>query len=75
MKKIYIVPETKKLTYGTESLLYTVSIWYGGEEDNPVIDAKESIFDEESDCSYNLPSSNIDVWAEEEESDSYFKTK
>ena len=73
MKKIYIVPETKKLTYRTESLLYTVSIWYGGEDDNPTIDAKESIFDEESDCAYNLPSSNIDVWAEEEEDDQVFK--
>ena len=66
-KKAYIVPETKKLTYRTESLLYTVSIWYGGEDDNPTIEAKESIFEEESDCVYKLPPCTSGVWAEDDE--------
>ncbi|MBQ6203174.1 MAG: hypothetical protein IJK46_03690 [Prevotella sp.] len=64
MKKKYIVPETKKLVYKTESLLYTVSVWYGGEGNDQPIDAKESLFEEESDCVYDLPSIKLDMWAE-----------
>lgn len=46
---------------------------YGGENNDQSDEAKPGEFEEES--SYSLPSINYDVWAEEEESDSYFKTK
>ena len=48
---------------------------YGGENNDQPDEAKQGLFEEESDNSYSLPSINYDVWAEEEESDSYFKTK
>ena len=73
MKKVYIVPDTQILTYRTESLLYQASVSYGGENNDQSDEAKPGEFEEES--SYSLPSINYDVWAEEEESDSYFKTK
>ena len=73
MKKVYIVPDTQTLTYRTESLLYQASVSYGGENNDQPDEAKPGEFEEES--SYSLPSINYDVWGEEEESDSYFKTK
>ena len=74
-KKAYIVPETKYFVYRTESLLYTVSIWGSEGDTTEPEDAKESIFEEESDCAYNLPSIDYDVWAEEKVSDSFFYRK
>lgn len=75
MKKVYIVPDTQTLTYRTESLLYQASVSYGGENNDQPDEAKQGLFEEESDNSYSLPSINYDVWGEEEESDSYFKKK
>ena len=75
MKKSYIVPDTKKLNYRIESLLYTISIW-GGEGDNQEIDeAKQGFFEDDSETSYSLPGINYDVWAEETESESYSHKK
>lgn len=75
MKKSYIVPDTKKLNYRIESLLYTVSIWGGEGDDQEPDEAKQGIFDEESDISYSLPHIDHDVWAEEKEQTSFFYTK
>ena len=75
MKKSYIVPDTKKLNYRIESLLYTISIW-GGEGDNQELDeAKQGVFEDDSETSYSLPGINYDVWAEETESESYSHKK
>ena len=75
MKKSYIVPDTKKLNYRIESLLYTISIW-GGEGDNQELDeAKQGVFEDDSETSYSLPGINYDVWAEETESESFFHKK
>ncbi|MBQ6205333.1 MAG: hypothetical protein IJK46_14765 [Prevotella sp.] len=62
------------MTVTISSLLYAVSV-PGGIPDDGDPEAKQASFEEESECVYNLPSIDYDVWAEEEESDSYFKTK
>ena len=46
-----------------------------GNADEGEPEAKESLFEEESEISYSLPSINYDVWAEEDESGSYFSSK
>ena len=71
----YTAPEIKILyKYASELCLET---WSADKDTGGtnIPEAKESIFDEESDCAYNLSGTNYDVWAEEEESDSYFRTK
>ena len=70
-KNQYITPETIMLKPVSDGLMYFTSV-PGGEPDDGEPEAKEGLFEEES--SYSLPCIN-DVWAEEEESDSYFKTK
>ena len=45
-----------------------------GNADEGEPEAKESLFEEESEISYSLPSINYDVWAEEDESGSYFSS-
>ena len=73
-KNQYIAPELLLLTPIQDGLMYFTSV-PGGNPDEGEPEAKQGLFEEESDNSYSLPSINYDVWAEEEESDSYFKTK
>ncbi|MBQ9222820.1 MAG: hypothetical protein IJ166_03715 [Prevotella sp.] len=42
MKKQYVQPEVCKVKVQTESLLYTTSINYGGEDDEQPVDAKRT---------------------------------
>ena len=76
MKRIkkYISPEVIIISPVHDNLMYEVSV-PGGKPDDGEPEAKQGAFDEESENSYSLPSINYDVWAEEEESSSYFKTK
>ena len=71
-KNQYIARELLLLTPIQDGLMYFTSV-PGGNPDEGEPEAKPGEFEEES--SYSLPSINYDVWAEEEESDSYFKTK
>ena len=71
-KNQYITPELLLLTPIQDGLMYAVSV-PGGNPDEGEPEAKQGLFEEESDNSYSLPS--INLWAEEEESDNYFKTK
>lgn len=73
-KNQYIAPELLLLTPIQDGLMYFTSV-PGGNPDEGEPEAKQGLFEEESDNSYSLPSINYDVWAEEEESDSYFKKK
>ena len=66
-KKIYTAPhvDTVGLSYTTTLLDWSAPKADGGGGNTP--EAKESIFEEESENSYSLPSINYNVWAEEEE--------
>lgn len=70
MKKTYSAPDTKILTYRNETLLYQTSVPYGGVNNGQPDEAKQGMFEEELETSYNLPSINYDVWAEEEDEES-----
>jgi hypothetical protein len=70
-KNQYIAPELLLLTPIQDGLMYFTSV-PGGNPDEGEPEAKQGLFEEESDKSYSLPSINYDVWAEEEESESYF---
>ena len=67
-KKAYIVPETKILTYRTDSLLYKASVSYGGENNDQPDEAKQGLFEEEDNGSleYSLSGSSS-LWAEDDE--------
>lgn len=73
-KNQYIAPEMIMLKPVSDDLMYFTSV-PGGEPDEGEPEAKEGLFEEESVSAYNLPGIEYDVWAEEEESTSYFKTK
>lgn len=75
MKRSYIVPNTKTLAYRTDSLLYKASVPYGGEDNEQPDEAKQGVFEDDSETSYSLPGINYDVWAEETESESYSHKK
>ena len=75
MKRSYLVPNTKTLAYRTDSLLYQASVPYGGENNDQPDEAKQGVFEEDSETTYSLPSINYDVWAEETESESFFHKK
>ena len=73
-KNQYITPEMIMLKPVSDGLMYFTSV-PGGEPDEGDPEAKQGLFENESETSYSLPSINYDVWAEEEESSSYFSKK
>lgn len=72
-KTAYVAPITEILCVKSEHVMITASPGVGGEygEGDP-IDSKKGFFDDE-----DLPQMKYNMWEEdeEEESDSYFKTK
>lgn len=70
-KNQYIAPELLLLTPIQDGLMYFTSV-PGGNPDEGEPEAKQGLFEEESETGCSLPSINYDVWAEEEESESYF---
>ena len=63
-KSQYITPEVFLTEPVTEGLMYFASV-PGGEPDEGDPEAKESIFEEESENSYTLPSIDYNVWDDE----------
>lgn len=68
-KNVYVAPVTNTLSmYSKEAqMLVNWSAPDGGGGGGNRPEAKEGLFEEESDCAYNLSRIEYDVWADEEE--------